>query len=199
MKFFFSFDVESVGLYGPPFAVGWVLMDEERREHDHRFLACPMESVLATRTPISDTDLEWVRANVIKNLPTVENPAYPDRPGLYYANCLSLKELCTKFWDAWKDARDMHGATLLTDCGFPVETNFLLTVRRIIGLTSMAESPYPVLDVATALAARGLNPLGNYTRLPAEEPAHNPLCDAWQSARIYTGLLADFEPEEKPS
>jgi hypothetical protein len=64
----------------------------------------------------------------------------------------------------------------------------------------MEESPYPVLDVATALAVRGLNPLGTYVRLEAEKPAHNPLCDARQSARIYTGLLADFDPEEeKPS
>lgn len=172
MKHYFSFDVEASDLYGEPFAVGWVIVDEHGREHDEGYLACPAHNPCA-----------WVQENVL--------PVLPTGAGHPYANVGDAEDLYTLFWHAWRQAQQKYDdITLLTDCPFPVEAGFLREVVTFLDLP-MEESPYPLLDVGSVLLAVGEDPTGEFNRLARETPAHNPVCDARQSARIFVAALSE--------
>ena len=173
MNYYFSFDVESVGLFGEPFAVGWVVVDQEGTELDSGYAGMT--------PPLTDPDTEvWLAANVYPALP---EPQYTEG---YRQN---FSGLCADFWEAWEQAKvDYPGIIMVCDCPFPVETNFLTQLVRERRL-SMVDSPYPLIDVASVLLARGLDPLKPYTRLPNELPVHNPVNDARQSARMLVEAL----------
>mgnify|MGYP000680391022 CR=1 FL=1 len=99
----FVFDVESNGLYGPGFAVGWVLMDHGNTVSTG-FLRCPVDAEISP----------WVVENVI--------------PYLEPENCKSSLDLRHKFWDAWMAAKAL-GATAWADCAFPVEVDALPALK----------------------------------------------------------------------
>lgn len=183
MKYYFSFDVESVGLFGPPFAVGWVIVDETGKEHQQGFLGVDFEYVEPIHHLIlwrsTKSDKKWVRENVLPTLPSI------------HPNTKSLVDLASTFWEWWvKAKREFPGIVMVTDCPFPVEAGFL----RYCLLTQdlgMEDSPYPVIDVASVLLAHGFNPTGDYYRADNELPAHNPTNDARQSARLFIEVLRD--------
>jgi len=168
---YFVLDVESIGLYGLGFAVGWVVVDETGATLEEGYLACPhREAVHSASDP---SDLEWVETHVCPHLPD--------------SNCEDLPELYDSFWVAWL-AWKQEGAVLVADCAYPVETNFL----RSCVLNDMSrkwEGPYPVVDVSSVLLAKGFNPTKEFDRKENELPQHNPLCDARQSARILIETL----------
>jgi hypothetical protein len=75
----------------------------------------------------------------------------------------------------------------VADCPYPVEANFFTTM-----LKEQADEwggPYPFIDVASVRFAAGLAPLETCERLPTELPAHDPLADARQSARLFFEAL----------
>jgi hypothetical protein len=166
MKYYFSFDVESNGLFGRPFAVGWVIVDDQGKEYDSGYLC--------VKCIIDD---EWVVKNVL--------PALPD------PNCWDEVDMLQEFWNAWKHAKEHYpGIVMVTDCPFPVEAGFLLRiVRDVRPQITMDDSPYPIVDVASVLFAHGKNPLANYGRNENELPCHHPTCDARQSVRIMLECL----------
>lgn len=173
---YFSFDAESAGLFGSVFAVGWVIIDEDGTELEEGYLACPLD---LTAPP---SDVRWAQEHV---LPTL--PIFQSEPS--YANCKDLLTLMDRFWAAWLEAKQKYSdLTMVTDCPFPVEATFLLGVALRQKLTSH-NSFYPILDVASVLAAADRDPLGANERKENEHPPHNPVNDARQSARLLVETL----------
>ena len=159
MKKYFVFDVESAGLYGDGFAFGYVVVDENGKELDARFATSGLDSV---KKNLSESDREWLEKH------TPDEILYPEGDLK-----LSLDELHTAFINSLKKHK---GAIFVSDCGYPVEAKWLLECKCEV---------YPLHDVATALLLCGKNPTGTYGRNEREQPAHHPLADARQSARIW--------------
>ena len=160
--YFFVLDVESTALHGVPFAMGWVVVDTKTRvEIAHRYMSC-----LPVQVP--DT---WVVENVIPVLPPHTH--------------LSFKALVMDFATEWVQWR-ANGAWLATDVAWPVEAKFLLQAveidRRIVPV-------YPLIDIASVRLAKGLDPCASYARESNELPAHHPVADARQSARLLLEVL----------
>lgn len=166
----FSFDVESIGLYGPAFAVGYVVLDTSnpKVELESGIFSCDPLDVSGTYN-----NHVWVAANVPSLPITAENPS----------------EMRSQFWDRWK-YWDALGAYLCADVAYPVESNFLSECIRDGQGARDWEGPYPLIDIASIRFAKGLDPLATETRLESEMPAHNPLCDARQSARLLVEALS---------
>lgn len=158
-----SFDVESVGLHGEGFAVGWVAVVGDN-EVESGYDACP--SAAAHGEP---ADRAWIAENVIPHLPG--------------PTCDTPREVRSRFWAVWMRYRE-QGFSLLADCCWPVEARFLCACVDDAPAERGWHGPYPLLDVSSMLLQAGHDPTANYGRLPAEEPAHHPTTDARQSARI---------------
>lgn len=166
MTTYFCFDVESIGLYGEGFAVGWVVSDG-KQELSSGYLACPHEKAQGR-----DSDRDWVIENVI--------------PHLNEPNCFNPREVRLLFWEALQKAKlQDENLIILADCGYPANPNFLRDCVKDSESDRMWKSAYPLHEVATKLLACGKNPLGTYPRLETELPVHHPTADAWQSLRVY--------------
>ena len=183
---YFSFDVESIGLWGPDFAVGFVVVDETGKELESGLYGYDyndfVEELLSrnlnifNRWAFTEDDLAWVRKNV--KLP------------LGWNNCSSPRDLGERFYETWQRCKAQYeNLTIISDCPLPVEFNFLLSVLAQAEDRTMEGTPYPLIDCASVLFAHGYDPIGTYKRLPNELPAHDPLNDARQSVRIMLAVL----------
>lgn len=157
------FDVESVGLHGEGFAVGASVIN--------RATGVELTSFYAASHPMhaqgQPSDRDWLS----EHLPVLEYTEPTPH---------AVRQAFWTFWISWHT----DGATLAADVPWPVESAFLhRCILENAGWEWMA--PYPLIDVASVRLAAGLDPLGTMPRLlEAEKPAHNPLADARQSARL---------------
>lgn len=164
------FDVESVGLHGEGFAFGYVVIDERGVEYDHGEFGC-MPSFASAENP---KVLEWVKDNC-------RTPR----------SCSSPAEVRETFWDMWLTHHDIPGTkvVLAADVAWPVEARFLAQVLDD-DIARRSKCPiYPLIDIASVRLAAGLDPLATCRRYPEEMPAHSPLADARQSARLLLEAL----------
>ena len=169
------FDVESLGLFGEGFAVGGVVIatalngkKEAPSLQDSFVYACRPTVVSG-----SPDDRAWVERNVkLKDKEfSASGPA----------------EVRAQFWDKWLYWK-AQGAWLAADVCWPVEARFLLDCCGVA--ERRKDVPYPLVDIAAFLLASGKDPLASYPRLRKEKPAHHPLADAQQSARLlYEAIL----------
>jgi hypothetical protein len=159
---FFVFDVESAGLHGEGYAVGYVVIDRDGNQHEQGMFACPLNSVRG-----SPDGFKWCRENA------------PDFNETHDAPWM----IRAAFWRRWLEWKD-KGAVLAADCAWPVEARFLAQCVDDNPGAREWQGPYPLHDIATLLLACGSDPLAERDRLPGELPKHNPLADAKQSARI---------------
>lgn len=163
---FLVFDIESVGLHGEAFAYGAVIVELPSWREVRGVLAwCSPRLARGTAE-----DLEWVE----KNCALDTYRTYPLK---------SPKEVRDSFWSLWRGVFNWP-TWLAADVAWPVEANFL---RACVGDDLSArvwEGPYPLVDVASVRLAAGLDPLATVEREEDELPAHNPLADARQSARL---------------
>lgn len=174
------FDVESVGLHGEGFAVGYVVIDGDSYydELDSGLIAAPPDVALGL-----SRDREWVEEHVVPAL--AEGCGFPRRN----TRCTYVSGVRHEFWNAWMHWR-AQGATLAADCPWPVEARFLAACVDEAREARAALGPYPLIDVASVRLATGLDPLATEGRLPTEFPAHHPLADARQSARLLLEALS---------
>jgi hypothetical protein len=163
-------DVESVGLHGEGFMCGWTVIDRTGVERASGWIAAPPE--LAQGTP---EGLAWVHEHV---------PNIPDQ----HEGGMTLRDVRHAFWQRWLKWK-AKGVTLWADCAWPVEARFLRECVTDALAEREWEGPYPLHDIATLMLAAGRDPLGHYERLPHELPAHDPLADARQSARLLIECL----------
>lgn len=166
LRRFFVFDVESIGLYGEGFAVaGGVYLENGAAQSEFQF-CCPAEMAQGFQM-----DRQWVRKNV-----PVMDITHRDPLGVRF-----------DFWSEWERGK-RFGAQMAAECLWPVEARFLTDCIRD-DAQRLDSAPYPVHDISSIMLSAGMDPLATYERLPSELPAHNPLADARQSARLLSLAL----------
>jgi hypothetical protein len=165
---FMVFDVESIGLHGEGFAVGYVVVNRRGEVLEEDCFCCDPEQ--ADGKP---KNRAWVMENV---------PAMPTT----HPTPFDVRENFWARWLRWKN----DGAVLVADCCWPVEARFLAACVDDAKTRREWEGPYPLHDLASVLLALGRDPLATNERLLTELPAHHPLNDARQSARLLVEALA---------
>lgn len=180
MSLYFVFDVESVGLHGEGFAVGYVVVDaaDRGRELDSGLFVANMDD-----SPGLPADRDWVKANVSTAL-----DVHVSKRRSLPAGTASVHKVREAFWDSWAYWSGQK-AVMAADVPWPVESRFL-NACIADDPARKASGPYPLIDVASVRLAAGLDPLATCDRLDDEKPAHNPLADARQSARLLLEALA---------
>lgn len=177
-ELFMVFDVESVGLHGEGFAAAYVVVDRQGNEKDSGFFRCDPRKAIGTAD-----SLDWVTLNVLPTFDAGLCSTYSDGLGSQ-----STRQVRDRFWARWL-AWKSYGAALAADCLWPVEARFLADCVADERHEREWQGPYPFIDVASVRLAAGLDPLGTEERLDREKPAHNPLADARQSARLLIEAL----------
>lgn len=165
-KLFLVFDVESIGLHGGAFALGYVVTDLTGEIHEQDCFSC-----YPSAAPGSSIDRMWVRENV----PPIK---------VTYSTQRQVRD---KFWSIWEGWRD-KGAVLAADCVWPVEANFITACIEDVQ-SRREQGPYPIHEIASVLLAAGIDPLKTRKRYASELPVHHPLADARQSARLLVTAL----------
>lgn len=155
------FDVESIGLHGDGYAVGYVVI-QDGKEVESGMFACP-----ASKANGADSDRLWVYENIPQIAPDSPDP-------------LAVRE---NFWCRWMEWK-AKGALLAADCAWPVEARFLAACVDALPDERRFTGPYPLVEISTWMMAAGQDPMKTHTRLESELPQHNPLADARQSARL---------------
>lgn len=162
MKTYFVFDVESIGLHGEPFAVGYVVVNNEGKE-----LAAKSYAVFPHQACGEESDRQWVEENI---------PSIP-------ISHSSLGEMLAAFWVDWMEWKP-KGSLMCADCAWPVEAKFLAMCVGLNWPQHKWNGPYPLIDIASVVLAKGGDPLADFGRQDNELPKHDPLADARQSARV---------------
>lgn len=170
--YFMVFDVESLGLHGPAFAVGFVVVDANGAEVASGKWKYNPDKIAATVE-----SRQWVADNC---------PWAFDGSDGGVDSAKGLRDGFWNYWSYWKSA----GAVLAADVPWPVEANFLSACIADAPEVRAWQGPYPLIDVASVRLAAGLDPLGTEERRVGELPAHDPLADARQSARLLIEALA---------
>lgn len=156
------FDVESIGLHGEGFAVGWVVVQQDGVELDWGRLACDPNAAAGAHE-----GRVWIANNVPTILPTHNTPR-------------AIRETFWGWWQAWKK----RGAILAADVAWPVEARFLAACVDDDPETRSGQGPYPLVDISSVRLAAGFDPTDAEPRQRDELPEHDPLADARQSARL---------------
>lgn len=176
--YFFVLDVESIGLHGDGFAAGWCVVDRGGHEHTSG-IAWTMPDHGAGRYD----DFRWVQQHVVPALLQDDVPC-----AVRWTRLRCLRDVRRAVWSTWREWQ-ARGAWMAADVPWPVEARFMAACvdhdEADRGLM-----PYPMVDVASVRLAAGLDPLDTSPRLEGETPAHNPLADARQSARLLVDALA---------
>lgn len=160
------FDVESIGLHGEGFAVGYVVIESSGEVVGGRSFACHPD-----RANGGPEGRAWVAENC---------PPF----ALDYASPAAVRR---RFWQAWRSWKD-RGAVLVADCAWPVEARFLAACVDDAPEQNAWNGPCPLHELASFMVAADLDPMATYDRLP-DEPVHDPLGDARQSARLLVMAL----------
>jgi len=180
-----SIDVESNGLYGQPFCVGAVEMDWGGR----------VLRGLISRCPLDEVEDDWVKENVLPSLKEV-SLCVADLSGLQDHFISWLKEVMNGYGESDRPI-------VLVDAGFPVDCGFLYGAFRSIARSHEEDvqrySPYPVVDLSSILAARGIDPdvsrneYASYLLGGRGMMKHHPLFDAEVSALCLVRAIRDME------
>ncbi len=165
IKEIFVFDVESIGLYGEPFAVaGGIYSADGKRDEEFKF-CCKKNLNNADKE-----DITWVKKNV-KKMPLTHN---------------TLFEMREAFWKEMNNAKQKHPDILIcAECLWPLEARFMIDcVKQHIDLRKW-HGAYPFHEIASFMLAANMDPMKIYERIPDELPEHDPIGDCRLSARLF--------------
>ncbi len=157
-------DVESVGLHGEAFAVGYVVVTLNGTVLEERLFACDPSLVKG-----DDEGKLWIANNV----PVLD---------VTHSSPREMREAFWKAWMHWSTAPTIN-TVMVADCAWPVEARFLAACIDDDRHHRRWQGPFPLHEVATMLLARGIDPHEDEPRTMEEMPLHNPLKDARHSAR----------------
>ncbi len=191
-KVFLVFDCETIGIHGEAYAVGYTLIDrhgklvEVEGVRSEDWWSCPPEVAMgASYAPSTEggkrqeaEDRQWGADNVPAEVRTQITCNYPT-------------DVRERFWKVWIALKQHFGDRLImaAECTWPVEAAFLSnTIADDPDCARHWEGPHPVLDISGVCLAAGMDPCGWYER-SADEPAHHPLGDSRQSARLLLEAL----------
>ena len=182
--YFMVFGVESVGLHGDAYAVGYAVIDADGKEVEAGGWCVSPQLVRGTPEGLGwATDNAWY----------VRGTDW----GAGLACLLCDRDMRGRFWSAWGRWK-RKGAWLAADVPWPVKSRFLSECVLDNPWDRELAGPYPLIDVASVRLAAGYDPLATELRHPGEEPAHDPLADARQSARLLLEALARPLPGGTP-
>jgi hypothetical protein len=170
----FSFDAETNGLWGQAFAISAAVYNEGK-------MIAVFTGYLG---PDGVTDA-WVKDNVLPNLKGLKqtHASYDEM----------LKDFSCFYMEHKKDK------DVIAHMGVPVEAKILLDMHQK-GFIGDWDGPYPFLDVASVLKAKGYDPssVDSYNKefgLMDDVPeavglsTHHPLYDSVAAARAYLHLM----------
>jgi hypothetical protein len=160
-----SIDGETLGLYGPVFQIGYVLVDENE-ELESGFYGIDMNLLTWHNT----RDINWCRENCATNEITHNK----------------VDDMLEAFWQDYIRMRGLYpDMIVVADWGAPIEAN----IFRQCVLLNLEErcwlAPGPLHEVGTALLMASRDPKKTYSRLESELPVHHPTADSRQSARLF--------------
>lgn len=167
----FTFDVETNGLYGKAFMVAAVVTTADGLAT--QFLArCPIEGEVDS----------WVAENV---LPRVADVAITHQ---------SYADMLEAFYVFYMENKD--GADVIAHMPYPVEAKVLRDMIEFDLGARAWNGPYPLIDVAGILKAKGFDPasVDSYNKendlvIPFSGTAHHPLYDSWAAEVAYRHLM----------
>ncbi|GEM_PF-563867 len=189
----FSFDAETDGLWGRPFALSAVVYDSSPigntltqmgQMYSVVKTGHPAKSFVGYLGPDAVTD-GWVRENVLPALKELE-PTHDS-----YESMLSD---FAAFYMQHKSEAD-----IIAHIGVPVESQVIEEMHRL-GLIGEWDAPFPMIDVGSVLKGRSENPLSvdeynarhqtlrNFPEVCGLSP-HHPLYDSIAAAAAYYHLL----------
>lgn len=188
LPLFLVFDVESVGLYGDGFAVGWVVIDPDGKEHESGLFVSDWRKAKAFNQKGA---IEWVETN----LPPMEI-THQNRESL----CFDFFNVLQRWLLNGREKNHPKVCSIWADWGYPVEARFLTRCREaaywMIEDDPSWLMPAPLQEIDTLRMAAGFIDHGD-PRLPDELPEHNPLNDARYSARIMLKAMARLKEQSR--
>ena len=172
----FSFDAETNGLWGDAFAISAAVYEDGKLVADFT----------AYLGPDGITD-DWVKDNVLPKLDGLEQT--------HDSYDAMLADFASFYMEHKKDA------DIIAHMGVPVEAKVLLDMHQK-GYIGDWDGPFPFLDVASVLKAKGFDPtsVDSYNkefglmegRAEAEGlEAHHPLYDSVAAAVCYMHLMSE--------
>jgi hypothetical protein len=170
------FDVESIGLHGEGWAVGYQIVDATGVQFSRARYVCPPSEARG-----GEEGRIWVAAN-----------CPPMQP-----NCETPKDVRDGFWRDWVRWKNL-GAVLVADCQWPVEARFLIACIDDAPDERGWSGPYPMHELASFMVAAGMDPMATYSR-DETEVQHDPLGDARQSARLLVEALERLDAARPPA
>lgn len=166
----FSFDAETNGLWGKPFAIGALVYDAEGNEVARFVGRCPIEGKVN----------EWVAENVLPNMVDIPQT---------HKNLQELLADFAKFYLANK--QDAH---VIVHMGVPVESSLLKSMHEH-GFIGDFDGPFPLIDISGNLDQVEENPtsVDEYVKkygleVPDFGTTHNPLYDSAVAVMVYRHL-----------
>lgn len=163
-------DAETDGLYGRFLTVALLVTDEEGVELDVFYGGVAPH--------IQQVETEWVKEHVLPLLGDYE--VFDSQEALF--------EAVWFFWNRYRDE-----VRCFADVPCPVEARLFRTmVEQDLSVRNF-QAPFPLLDLASMLYARGYNPLIDRRTLVGMEgvPLHNALLDARLTNAVLTVLGAN--------
>ena len=180
MRNIFSFDAETNGLWGQPFAIAAIVYKPQHTEGDGSVNVMVETARFIAKLPNSFVTNEWVQENVIPAMYGVE---------VTHENYDAMLGDFADFYLVNKNDADV-----ICHMGVPVEAHLLREMHRL-GFIGDWDGPYPLIDIAGNLHQAGENPtscdeyvekhglaVSNYGT------AHNPLYDCEVAAKVYMHL-----------
>lgn len=168
MKSIFSFDAETDGLWGNPFAIAATVTSPEGIE----------VSAFALRLNDSTVTNDWVKDNVIPHIQEIEM-------------CESYEALLKAFSGFYTSYKGCD--VIIAHCPNPVEAHLLREMHRL-GFIGDWDGPFPLIGIEGLLDAAGEDPTSatgyaekHGLQLP-EGSAHNPLFDCRLATTMYRHL-----------
>lgn len=182
MKKVFSWDCESVNLWGRTFAIGAVIY-EDGIEVKRFFARCPIkkEDPENPLPPIEQLD-PWVAENVLPQMDELE---------ITHVSYEAMLKAFASFYMENKDDAD-----IIFHMGIPVESRVILDMYDM-GYIGMWDGAYPWMDIVGCLKQAGADctSVDTYNKVhgimvpqPEAGGTHNPLYDSRAAALCYMHL-----------
>lgn len=169
MNKYIFIDAETDGLYGPFISVAMIVLDRNGNEESSFYGGIA--------NPINFVNNQWVKENVLPIMGEYEH--FSDENSL----------LCA-VWNFWK--RYTNNAYMIGDVIHPVESRLMTKCLQLFGENEF-EGPFPMLDLASILYAKGIDPLIDRKQLlntdKIDLKQHNPLDDVRITMKIWKNLI----------
>ena len=168
----FSFDAETNGLYGKAFAIGAIVTNESGI----------IDKYIRRITIPGEVD-GWVEKNVLPHLKDIP-----------VESIINYERMIEEFFNFYSKHRE--DSTIIAHMAHPVETGLLRDMIEANLEVRLFQGPYPLIDVAGVLLAKGENPTSvdkylakNKLTVTFPGNSHHPFYDAYAAEVAFRHLM----------